>query len=233
MDFDQWAYDTESEIDSATYQIGSAPGASNILAPKLILPGTTKVHLSGFKLPKNYYTTFLYTNGIGLVSKAVRASEPNLADAFVSDASPGSSYVLSHLDVKTGGSGSNEIAYISIDVTKLGAHVTDAELTLEGMAKGTAVPVGIYATNNPQWSEAGLDWKNAPTISGGAVDEQSVSANKSYTWNIGSLVAAAKAAGLKTVTIGLKCDAPSSTGATFGSRRSRTEPPLVQVTSND
>jgi len=233
LNFEQWAYDTETEIDTATVQIGTAPGSANILAPQLILPGTLAVNLTGLKLPEYYYASFVYTNGIGLTSTGIRASEPNWMDAFVSDATPKTDHLLSYLDVKTGSAGSNDIAYISINLSTVGATVGDAELTLKGEAKGTAVPVGVYATSNAQWDEVGLTWNNAPTISGSAVDEQTVGANGTYTWNIGSLIQAAKTAGRNSVTIAVKCDTLSATGATFGSRRSKSEAPIVQVTSHN
>ncbi len=233
MDFDQWAYDTETEIDSATVQIGTAPGSGNVMQPQQILPGTTKVHLAGLRLPNRYFVTFTYTNGVNGISKAIRGVQPNLGDAYVTDAPPKSGFVQTRLNVKSGAAGSNSVAYLQIDISGLRKNVADARITLNGAAKGSAVPVGIYATNNPTWTEAKLNWANAPTISGSAVDEQTVGVSNSYTWNITSLVKAAKAVGSKTVTIAVKCDVASATGASFESRRGAIGTPTVAVTSSD
>ena len=233
MDFDQWAYDTETEIDSAIVQIGTAPNSSNISPPQLILPGTTKVHVSGFKLPTYYYATVSYTNGVGKVSRGLRASEPNSLDSFVADNAPTSTHQTTHIDVKNGGAGSIEVAYISINLANLGANIADARLTLHGSAIGSSVPIGAYGTSNSVWSEFGLTWNSRPSVSGPAVDEQLVGASGAYTWNVTSLVQAAKTAGLRSVTIALQCDANSKTGAKFFSRRSKVTPPSVLVTAND
>jgi len=233
MDFDQWAYDPETEIDSAVVKIGTAPGASNVMAPQVILPGTTRVHLAGLHLPPHYYVTFAYTNGVGEVSKGVRAVEASSEDAFVSDATPTTDSVLTHFDVTAGNTGSNEVSFLTLDISGLGANIADAELTLTGSAKGASVPVGVFATNNASWTEAKLNWNNAPTITGLAVDEKTVSTKGAYTWNITSIVQAAKKAGLKSVTVGIKCDTPSKTGASFESRRAATGTPTIVSVSHD
>jgi len=233
LNFDQWGYDTVTEIDSVTAQIGSTLGGSDILASQLVLPGTTKVNLTGFKLPTHYYATFKYTNGVANVSQAVRAAEPNIEDAYVSDATPKTDHLLSHLNITSGSAGSNEVAYLGVDLTKLGKTISSLKLTLTGGANGPSVPIGVYGTNNPAWSEVGLTWVNAPNVVGIAVDEASVGANGAYTWDVTSLAQAAKAAGAKTLTVAFKCDTSSKTGATFGSRRSKADPPLVLVTAND
>jgi hypothetical protein len=233
MDFDQWGYDTETGIDSVVTQIGSAPGGSNFLAPQLILPGVTKIHLSGLKLPEHYFATVNYSNGIGVVSRGLRSAQDDFGDAYVADASPTSTHLSTSLKLKTGNAGGNSVAYFSVDLTNIGASISDARLTLVGGAVGSPVPVGVYATSKTKWSESTLNWSNAPTISGGAVDEQTVGAKASYSWNIASILQAAKKAGLTSATIALKCDVPSATGAAFSSRRSRSGAPLVTVTSHD
>ena len=233
LSFDQWAYDTETEIDSATYQIGTVPNGSNIVAPQIILPGTTKINLTGLNLPKHYFVTFNYTNGIGSVSRGMRAVSANYQDAFITDSAPSTDKLLSHLDLKAGTTGNNSIAYLAIDLTQIPANVADARVTLNGGATGSPVPVGVYGTNNAKWNEVGLNWSNGPAISNTVVDEQSVGATGSYTWNITSLVKSAKSAGATMVTVAFKCDSPSATGASFGSRRSRLSAPVVQITAND
>lgn len=232
LSFGQWAYDTTTEIDSALVEIGVAPSSSNIMQPQLILPGTTQVNLTELRLPEHYYVTFVYTNGIGNVSKASRAVYGNELDAYVSDADPNGDKVSTRFDVTSGSAGSNEVAYIAIDISALQTHVSDAELTLTGSANGSAVPVGVYGTNNPAWTESGLTWDKAPTISGAAVSDVTVSAKGTYTWNITSLVQAAKMAGLMTITVAVKCDATSKTGAIFDSRRSIEGKPIIAATSN-
>ncbi len=233
LSFDQWAYDTETEIDSATCEIGTTANGSNILPPQLILPGTTRVDLTGLRLPNNYYATFSYTNGVGNVSKAVRAAFADSLDGFATDAAPNTVHALSHLDIKSGGPGTNDVAYVAIDLTSFGANVADAKITLHGAANGTTVPVGVYGTNNPKWSESKLTWNTAPVVSNTVIAETNVGASNSYSWNIAPLVQAAKKAGATTVTIAFKCDSPSATGATFSSRRSKSTPPIVQITAHD
>ncbi|MDR3691025.1 MAG: S8 family serine peptidase [Fimbriimonas sp.] len=233
MDFDQWGYDTETEIDSVKAQIGSTLGGSDILAPQLVLPGTTKVHLTGFLLPTHYYATFNYTNGIGGTSRGIRAAEIDTADAFVADANPTGNRLLSHIDVTAGSAGMNKVAYIGVDLSSLGNNISSMKLNLTGSAKGSAVPVGVYGTNNPSWSEVKLTWRNAPTIVGSAVSDQTVNKLGTYSWDITSLAQAAKQAGAKMMTVAIKCDALSSTGATFSSRRAKLSGPLVTLTSND
>ena len=233
MDFNQWGYDTKTEIDSTTVEIGTTPGSSNVLAPQVILPGKTEVHLSNLRLPAHYFTTLTYTNGAGVQSRAVQAVESDLQDAFVSDAKPNNGSTLPHFDVLTGGTGSNEISYLQIDITSLRSNVSNVSLTLTGEAKGAAVPVGVYGTNNAEWTEQDINWKNAPTLVGSAVDEKTVHANGAYTWNITSLVQTAKAAGGKSITVAIRCDSGSKTGATFASARATSGGPLVTSTSKD
>jgi len=233
MDFDQWAYDTESEIESATVQIGTTAEASNVLAPQVILPGETKVHLTGLKLPSHYFATFKYTNGVGAVSQATHAVESNLADATVTDNRSKSNSDQTKINVSSGNSGSNQICFVQLELASLQNNISDVQLTLTGGAKAGSVVVGVYGTNNPAWTEGGLTWSNAPQVSGSAVDTQTVGASGPYTWNVGPLVQAAKAAGRKTVTIAVKCVAGSSAGATFESMKSGSGAPLVQWTSHD
>ena len=231
--FNQWAYDTKTEIDSATVEIGTSPGASNVLAPQLILPGTTHVQLSNLRLPSHYYTTLTYTNGAGGQSKAVQAVQADVQDAFVSDAKPNGGALLPHFDVLTGSTGSNEISYLELDISGLRSNVSKVSLTLTGKAKGVAVPVGVYGTDNPTWSEGTISWNNAPKLVGSAVDEKTVSASGAYTWDITPLVQSAKAAGNKTLTVALRCDTGSKTGATFESARANSGGPIVTSTSKD
>ena len=233
MDFDQWGYDTETGIDSAAIQIGSGPGGYNLMAPQLILPGTTKVHLSSLKLPEHYFLTLNYTNGIGVVSRGLRSAQDALADAYATDAAPSTTHVSTSLQLKAGNAGANSVAYISVDLANIGASISDAKLTLTGGSNGSPVLVGVYATSTKKWTESGLTWNDAPTVNGGAVDEQSVTIKGTYSWNIASILQAAKKAGLTSATIAIKCDVPSTTGATFASRRSRIGAPLVTVTSHD
>ncbi len=232
MDFTQWAYDPQTEIDSATAQIGTTAGGKDVLAPQLVLPGTTKAHLTGFTLPSQYFVTFTYTNGVGGVSHASRAVEADLADAYVSDASPGTDFVTSTLNVSTGTSGNNKIAYLSIDISSLNKTVVDAKLTLVGSAS-SSVKVGAYATNGASWTESSLNWTNRPTLANSPLADVTVSTNGTYTWNIASAVNSAKAAGKSTVTIALKCDTTSTTGASFSSRRASSNTPRSVEDSHD
>ena len=233
LDFNQWGYDTKTEIDSTTVEIGTTPGTSNVLAPQLILPGTSAVHLTNLRLPAHYYTTLTYTNGAGVQSKAVQAAQANLQDAFVSDAKPNNGSALPHFDVLTGSAGSNEISYLQIDISGLRRNVTNVSLTLTGGAKGAPVPVGVYGTDNAEWTEQSINWKNAPAIVGSAVDEKTIHFNGAYTWNITSLVQSAKAAGAKAITVAIRCDMGSKTGATFASARATIGGPVVTSTSKD
>lgn len=233
LSFDQWAYDTETEIDSAVYQIGTTPNGSNIVPPQIILPGNTRVNISGLNLPNHYFVTFNYTNGVGSVSRGVRAVTSNSQDANVMDSIPTTDKLNSHLLLKAGATGNNAVGYLSIDLTHIPTNIADARVTLTGGAVGSPVPIGVYGTSNSNWSEIGLNWNNGPAISSTVVDEQTVSTQGNYTWNITSLVKAAKLAGSSMVTVAFKCDSPSSTGASFGSRRARSIAPLVQITAND
>jgi hypothetical protein len=233
LDFDQWAIDPESEIDSATVQIGSTSGAANLSPAQVIVPGNTKVHLSGLRLPNNYFVTFSYTNGAGLVSKAVRAVQPSSATAFVTDSSGSKSKDSSKVEVKSGSAGSNEIAYVQIDISCLRGNVTNVQIDLTGSSKGEPVAVGAFATNNITWTEGSLDWENAPTLQGAAVDQQSVASLKSYSWNVTQIVQSAKLAGTKSITIAFKCLANSTSGAQFSSATASSGAPVVNSISND
>jgi serine protease len=235
MSFNQWAYDTETEIDTATVQMGTTPGGSNMLPPELLVPGNTKVTVTHLFIPQSYYVTFKYTNGVGETSLGVRAVQPDLADADVSDASKTTDSLPTKLIVKSGPAGSNEIAYVTIDVSKVRAKVTSATLALTGTANGAPCEVGVYGTTNSSWTESGLNWNNAPQLVGNSVGDILAGAHSvnALVWNISSLVQAAKAANLSTITLAVKCDTTSSTGAYFYSQRSPIGPPVVSITSND
>jgi len=231
--FTQWAYDTETELDLTTAQIGSTAGASDVMPVQMLFPGTNATHLTGFTLPTQYFVTFSYTNGIGKVSHAVRAVETALASAFVSDASPTVDFLTTALTVSSGAAGSNKIAYLTFDTSKLNKVLVDGKLTLVGAANGSAVKVSAYATNGAAWTEAGLSWNSRPAITGAALDSQTVGASGTYTWNLATIVKAAIAAKLKSVTVALQCDTASTTGATFSSRRATTNTPHLASDVHD
>ncbi len=231
LDFDQWAYDTETEIDSATVKVTS--GTSTVYGPQTLLPGNTAVHLSGFTVPRRYTATFTYTNGVGGISHAVRLVNGDLQDAYVLDSTPTVDYLTGHVFVKSGAAGSNGVTYLAIDLSQLANNISDARLTLFGGVTGAPLKVGLFGTNNPTWTESGLNWTNAPVVAGTKTDEKSVGPQGSYTWNLTSLMQAAKAAHKSTLTIALKCDTTSATGATFTSRRGGAAGPTVLVTSSD
>jgi len=233
LDFDQWAFDPETEIDSATVQVGTTPGSSNLMSPQLIVPGSTKVHLGGLRLPNHYFATFTYMNGVSRCSQAVRAVELDVDDSYVSDAHPSTGSVQTRLNVTSGGSGSNEVAYIQIDISALRNKVSDARLSLTGGATGSPVLVGIYGTDNPTWTSAKVTWNNAPALSGSTAGDVAVSSTGLYTWNITALVQAAKSAGSKTVTVAIKCDSASKTGASFASIGASAGAPQLLASSND
>jgi hypothetical protein len=159
--------------------------------------------------------------------------EGDTQDADVTDASPKTDIVQPNLAVKSGGAGSNEIAYLTFDISGLAKTISDAKLTLHGASNGSPVTVGVYGTNNASWTDANLNWNDAPTLMGSAVNDQSVGAAGAYTWNITSLLQSAKTAGLKTITIAIKCESASKSGASFSGSRSPSSPPLMLVTSND
>jgi subtilisin family serine protease len=234
LTFKQWGYDTETEIDSLTGQIGSKPGASDLLAPTLILPGSTAAVLTVPKaLPPQYFALFTYKNGVGKASHATRAAEYDVADAYVSDATPNTSYANTQLAVSTGGTGKNKIAYVSVDLSLLNKTAVDATLTLYGVDGGSAVNVGAYGTNGASWSPSTITWNKRPALVGAALQDVSVSKTGNYTWNISSLVAAAVAAGKKTVTVAFKCDTTSTSGATFASMRAKSGLPVATTDSHD
>jgi hypothetical protein len=233
LDFDQWAIDPDTEIDATTVQIGSTAGAANLLPSQVIVPGSTKVHLKGLRLPPNYYVTFTYTNGAGKVSKAVHAVQPAAATAFVSDSSGSGKTDPGKVQVRNSTTSGNEIAFVQIDVSALRGKVSDFRISLTGSAKGKPVSVGAFATNNASWTEGSLSWSNAPAILGSAVDIQSVGAVAQYTWNVAPLIQAARQAGTKLITVAIKCITESKDGAVFQSAKATSGTPSVTSTSND
>jgi subtilisin family serine protease len=232
LDIDQWAYDTESELDSIVESIGTTPGGHDVSPATIIAPTTSIIQLGRVALPSQYFVTVTYTNGVGLSSVGSHAVTLDTADAYVKDgANSGTNYSNSQLLVTKGGSGSNSVAYLTISLAGVRSVVSTATLALTGSAS-SPVSVGLYATNNAAWTQSGIDWNNAPAISGSSVEDLTVSSYNTYTWNIESLVQKAIASGATSVTIAVKCDTTSGSGATFSSSRGTAVPHLT-ITSHD
>ncbi len=228
----QWAFDPESEIESATVQIGSSPGQSNIMPPTQVALGSVDLNLSGLNLPASYVLSESFANGFGGLTKAVRAVEGDLGDVVVSDAHPTTGLLQPHLTVTSGPNGSNAIAYIKIDLGPLRSNCEDVRLTLTGSAVGNPVMVGAHATSNSAWGEGSVNWKNGPAV-GKMIDSQMVSYANQYTWNLTTLAKQSKAVGLKSITIALCCESASQSGASFGSLRLPARAPSIASMSHD
>lgn len=138
-----------------------------------------------------------------------------------------------YLDVSSGATGSNQIAYLSIDLKALNKVIVDGRLSLTGGANGAAVKIGAYGTNGVPWTASGLTWNHRPQIVGARVDEETVGTDGTYSWNVESLINNAKATGKTSVTIALMCDATSTTGATFASMRASSGTPKENVDAHD
>jgi len=85
-------------------QVGSTPGGSDVFPATPLVPGNSTATLSPLKLPAHYYVTFTYTNGVGMVSTALRTIAPDATDAYVSDATPTKDTTTGLLNVTTGAS---------------------------------------------------------------------------------------------------------------------------------
>jgi len=227
LEFNQYAYDPVTEISSAVAQVGSTPGGSDLYPATQLVPGVTLANLSPIKLPLDFYVTFTYTNGAGMATTALRSVEPDTTDAYVSDATPTTDTVTTTLKVTTGAAGSNNIAYISIPLSAIDKTVLNSYVYLDGLANGSPVQVGVYGTSNAAWTTSSLSWNDRPTLNASPVGDETVSTRNSYYWNVTSLVQAAKTAGQTSLTLAVKCDTTSTTGATFSSIRLKSAYPTL------
>ena len=91
-----------------------------------------------------------------------------------------------------------------------------------------------YSTSDVTWSETGVNWNNRPTTGTTTLDTETVDYNGNvdewHEWDVGSYVAAQKAAGATLVTLALKAGNVTDSKASFASREASANQPQLVLT---
>jgi hypothetical protein len=161
---------------------------------------------------------------------------PAAADAHVRDgSSAGTNFgTATALEQKFSTvTGNHRRTFLRFDLAGVTGTVSAARLRVRGNSVTTAKLVGAYGIADVTWGETTINFGNAPQIGGKIGGSQNVGTTAAWIeWDVGSYVAAQKAAGATAVSFELKQDAANNeTPTTFVSRQAASNRPELVVTS--
>ena len=228
-----WAYDPETGIDRMSFRIGTAPGASDVLADTEVLPESNVVTQTGLTIPT--FNTFQarYTNGGNMTTTVTRAVIKDLEDAYVRDGS----YVNTNfgsdplLQVKANASGLNRRSYLKIDTSAISGTVSNVKLRFFGIKSPNVTPatrIEVLPTSS-SWTQSGITWNNAPATTGsvlGTFDLTSLT-GAWYEVDVTAYIAAERAAGRTVSSIVLRSPTVSDGGGMYSREQSGYEPQVM------
>jgi hypothetical protein len=150
---------------------GSGSNRTVMLSPALHQTGVTIVSLTVSDGVLSASDSFVLT--VELDAGTTTRSFSPTDDALVRSDRPTSNYgVLNYLRLR--GTEAYYISYIKFNVTGLSGRVMSARLRFFAY-DATSNPISVYAVSNnylgtdTSWTEAGLTWNNAPTMSGSPI----------------------------------------------------------------
>ena len=127
----------------------------------------------------------------------------------------------------------NREVYLRFDLSNI-ANISSATLRVYGRIAESSgsIPVSVYGSTNTSWTEGGINWNNKPATSGTAIATTNVNStsNRYWEWNVGSYLAAEKAAGRNLVTLVLKANTQTQVPwISFNSDESSSNKPQLVV----
>ena len=157
-------------------------------------------------------------------------------DAFVRDGTYATTNFASSttLEVKYDASSYDRESYLKFNTASLPA-VVSAHLRLYGHENSVAAITVKGESATGTWSESTVTWNTKPTISGTALDTESVNSTTDawYDWDVTSYARTQQQAGASSSTLGLQASSATSPFASFYSKEYATtadRPQLVVTT---
>ena len=125
----------------------------------------------------------------------------------------------------------NDDSYLKFDVSAA-STVTSAKLRIRAAltaTSGGALTLAVYPVADTSWTESGLTYANRPALGSSPLSSASVTTDSyvTYELDVTSYVAAQRAAGQGTVTLGLHTPSAAGTRILMQSRESGSGPSLV------
>ncbi|MDZ7344745.1 MAG: DNRLRE domain-containing protein, partial [candidate division KSB1 bacterium] len=154
-----------------------------------------------------------------------------LHDAYVRLSSPGQSYPTATNLIQRATSSETVYTYLKFNITGLGWPILNAKLRLyvtDSSDDGGAVYFvsNYYKTTNTEWTEGGLNWNNAPVISGPGLS--AAGAVNAGNWIEFDVTSAISSNGV--YSFALKNN--SSNAVNYSSKEGNHAPELVVITGN-
>ena len=128
--------------------------------------------------------------------------------------------------------------FLKFDISTISTNVSSAILRLNGRLSNTQTPsiaVEVHNVTNTTWLENTVTWNNKPAADAAILATENVNStvNQYYEWDITSLIASARAAGLNLVTLKLLNTNSTNNQVIFNSKEAAaSRPELVIIHSS-
>jgi hypothetical protein len=234
--------------EALTYdlQVAATPGFETVLIDDPTLTSTSKT-LAGLSYSTTYYWRVNATNalGAGLWSTVYGFTTAPQIQIVTVDLNPtkdayvkgGANAAINYgtatiLEAKTQASDANvnRQFFITFDLSGITGTVSAANLQLNRSAGLANVAMTVYQCADVTWSETAINWNTKPVLGASVVAVTLTATNGLYTFDVGTYVAARKAAGATAISFACVGAEQGPTAQQTFSSREGTNKPVLQVT---